>query len=66
MGKKAKYEILIAGTIETVKKYYTLEDLYKDLLYKNPNEYWINVLKTNEIYTVSEFLQDYKKEINKL
>lgn len=62
MEQYVKYGLLEIGTMEQVRDYYSLEDVFKDLLWKCPTSFWVGVVEEKQAYTIPQFLEKYKTE----
>lgn len=57
-----KYGLLEVGSMEQVRDYNTLEDVFKDIIWKHPDSFWIGDVEKKQAYTISQFLEKHKEE----
>ena len=62
MSDKILYGLLEVGTMEQVRDYYSLEEVFKDLMWKCPTSFWVGIVEEKQAYTIPQFLEKYHNE----
>ena len=57
-----KFVLLEIGTLEHLRNYDTLEELYNDLKWKAPESFWVGVVEERKAYTIPQIFEKYNKE----
>ena len=61
MNSKVKYGLLEIGSMEQVRDYWCIEDVFKDIVWKDPSSFWIGDVEEGRAYTIEQFLERNKE-----
>lgn len=64
--EQVKFILLEVGTMEELREYASLEEIFKDLSFKAPESFWVGIIDNKQAYaiayTIPQFLDKYRNE----
>lgn len=64
MDNEIRFELLEIPTMEVLKGYTSLREVYDDFKFKAPESFWIGVVELGQAFTIPQFNEMYKEVLD--